>query len=187
MATATARETGITCDGCTAEFTLGEEYLYFYGRKLHQECASADAAARRVTDNDPVTEARELLASGARVVLSRAQLRELIGVAVASGLEPVRRPDTGRQQWYGRMAGWSKARVHAGLAASEVAGMWQDFLDAGRVPPLRHADLAALMDVIDSGDFSVRFTAPLSLPPRYRPLSPTRDLAAEGTGTQREG
>jgi hypothetical protein len=123
--------------------------VYFYGRRLHQGCASADAAARRGTDNDPVTAAREILASGARVVLSRSQLRALVGIAVAQGLEPVRKPDTGRQQWYGRFPGWSAARVNAGLAASEAAGMWLDFLDAGRMPPLRGRDLAALMDVIE--------------------------------------
>jgi hypothetical protein len=155
VATATARETGITCDECSREFTLHEEYLYFYGRKLHQWCASAEAAGRRDGDHDPVTAAREALAAGTRVVLSRSQLRALISLAVAQGLEPVRKPDTGRMQWYGRMQGWSAARVKAGLAASEVAGMWLDFLDAGRMPPLRTADLAILMDVIESRDLSV--------------------------------
>lgn len=149
MATATARETGITCDQCGNEFILGEEYLYFYGRKLHQGCAAADAADRRESDNDAVTTARDLLASGSRIVLSRSQLRSLIGNAVARGLDPVRKPDSGRQAWYGRLPGWSAARVKNGLAASEVAGMWSDFLDVGRMPPLRTADLAALMDVID--------------------------------------
>jgi hypothetical protein len=151
MAICTARETGITCeaDGCGGEFRLGEEYLYWYGRKLHQGCASADAAVRRGGQGDAAETARGLLASGARVVLSRSQLRDLIETAVAMGLEPVRKPDTGRQRWYGRMTGWSADRVHAGLAASEVAGLWSDFLDAGRMPPLRTADLAVLMDVID--------------------------------------
>lgn len=148
MATATARETGITCDECESEFVLGTEYLYFYGRKLHQGCAAQDAAARRGTDQDAAAAAREILASGSRVVLSRSQLRSLVGSAVALGLEPVRKPDSGRRQWYGRMPGWSAERVRNGLAASEAAGMWLDFLDAGRMPPLRTADLAALMDVI---------------------------------------
>lgn len=151
MAICTAREIGITCeaDGCGGEFILGEEYLYFYGRRLHQGCASADAAGRRDGDGDAAEHARSILASGARVVLSRSQLRGLIATAVGLGLEPVRKPDAGRQRWYGRMSGWSAERVHAGLAASEVAGLWQDFLDAGRMPPLRNRDLAALMDVID--------------------------------------
>jgi hypothetical protein len=149
VATATARETGITCDGCGTEFTLGEEYLYFYGRKLHQGCASADAAARRGTDSDPLTAARDILTAGSRVVLSRSQLRALVALAVGRGLEPVRKPDTGRRQWYGRMPGWSAERVKNGLAASEVAGMWLDFLDAGRMPPLRTCDLSVIMDVAD--------------------------------------
>lgn len=152
MAISTARETGITCEaeGCGGEFALGEEYLYWYGKKLHQRCASADAAGRRDGDGDAADAARSILASGARVVLSRSQLRDLIAIAVGLGLEPVRKPDTGRQRWYGRMSGWSAERVHAGLAASEVAGMWSDFLDAGRMPPLRRMDLVALMDVISS-------------------------------------
>jgi hypothetical protein len=149
VATATARETGITCEACEGEFVLGTEYVYFYGRRMHQGCASAEAASRRDADGDPVTAAREILASGARVVLSRAQLRALVAIAVAQGLEPVRKPDTGRQVWFGRMAGWSSARVQAGLAASEVAGIWLDFMDAGRLPPLRRADLVTLMDVVD--------------------------------------
>lgn len=150
MATATARETGITCEACEGEFVLGTEYVYFYGRRLHQACASQEAAARREADDDPVTTAREILTSGTRVVLSRAQLRSLVARAVAQGLEPVHKPDTGRQQWYGRMSGWSAERVKAGLAASEVAGMWLDFLDVGRMPPLRGSDLSVIMDVIDS-------------------------------------
>jgi hypothetical protein len=149
VATATARETGITCDQCKGEFALYEEYVYWYGRKLHQRCASVAAAEHREEDDDPAVAARLLLESGARVVLSRSQLRSLIDLAVARGLEPVRKPDSGRQQWYGRMSGWSAARVKGGLAASEVAGMWLDFLDAGRMPPLRTADLSVLMDVAD--------------------------------------
>jgi hypothetical protein len=152
---ATARETGITCDECGGEFTLHEEYVYYYGRKLHQRCASVAAAEHRGEDDDPVEAARLLLESRARIVLSRAQLRALVSFAVAQGLEPVRKPDSGRHQWYGRLVGWSAARVNAGLAASEVAGMWSDFLDAGRMPPLRTRDLAILMDVIDSRDTSV--------------------------------
>jgi hypothetical protein len=151
MAICTAREIGITCeaDGCGGEFVLGEEYLYWYGKRLHQECASDDAAVRRDGDGDAAAAARSVLASGTRVVLSRAQLRDLISAAVGLGLEPVRKPDTGRQRWYGRMSGWSADRVHAGLAASEVAGLWQDFLDVGRMPPLRVRDLSVIMDVID--------------------------------------
>jgi hypothetical protein len=152
VATATAREPGITCDECKGEFVLGDEYIYFYGRKLHQGCASADAAARRDDGGDPVAVAREILDAGTRVVLTRAQIRALVARAVALGLEPVRKPDTGRQQWYGRMGGWSAERVKGGLAASEVAGMWLDFVDAGRMPPLRTIDLRTIMDVIDGQD-----------------------------------
>jgi hypothetical protein len=166
VATATAREPGITCDECKGEFILGTEYFYFYGRKLHQECASADAAARRDDGNDPVTAARAILDAGTRVILTRAQLRALVARAVELGLEPVRKPDTGRQQWYGRMPGWSANRVRGGLAASEVAGMWLDFVDAGRIPPLRGCDLSVIMDVIESSASIV--TSPL---PSFGPAS----------------
>lgn len=150
MATATARETGITCDECASEFVLCEEYVYYYGRKLHQGCASADAAARRDDGGDPVAVAREILDAGTRVILTRSQIRALVARAVGLGLVPVHKPDTGRKQWYGRMPGWSAERVKGGLAASEVAGMWLDFVDIGRMPPLRLADLSVLMDVIDN-------------------------------------
>lgn len=154
MALMTTHETGITCeaDGCGGEFGLGEEYLWWFGKKLHQRCASNDAAGRRERQDEPLAAAQRILAESARVVLDRAQLRALVALAAAKGLEPVRKPDSGRgrQLWYGRMPGWSASRVHAGLAASEVAGMWLDFLDAGRVPPLRRSDLSVIMDVIDA-------------------------------------
>ena len=40
-----------------------------------------------------MTEAREIIASGSRVVLNRAQLRALVALAVVQGLEPVHKPD----------------------------------------------------------------------------------------------
>jgi hypothetical protein len=194
MAMATARETGITCDECGTEFILHQEYVYYYGRKLHQGCASTEAAGRRDEGTDPLTAAREILSSGTRVVLNRAQLRTLVALAVTQGLEPVHKPDSGRHQWYGRLPGWSAARVKKGLAASEVAGMWEDFLAVGRMPPLRTVDLSALMDVIDNAAVITAVTSGRdqvvtiagSLPSRYRSLRPFRDLAAEGTGP-REG
>jgi hypothetical protein len=166
MAICTAREIGITCeaDGCGGEFALGEEYLYFYGNRLHQRCASADAAGRRDGDEDAADAARSILASGSRVVLSRSQLRGLIAIVMKLGLEPVRKPDTGRQRWYGRMSGWSADRVNAGLAASEVAGLWQDFLDAGRMPPLRGRDLSVIMDVIDRNVINQALTSTVTKP-----------------------
>jgi hypothetical protein len=153
LSTTTVWEAGLTCDaeGCGGEFTLGEEIIYWYGRKLHQKCASADAASRREAsgeDGDVMLAARQRLDSGARVVLTRRQLRDLIGLAEKQGLEPVRKPDTGRQQWYGRMHGWAADRVRAGLTAAEVMGLWLDFLDAGRMPPLRRSDLEAMVAVI---------------------------------------
>lgn len=157
MSTTIVWESGLTCDaeGCGGEFVLGEEIIYWYGRKLHQRCASADAASRREASGesgDVMIAARRLLDSRARVILSRRQLRDLIGLAEKQGLEPVRKPDTGRCQWYGRMHGWAAERVRAGLTAPEVAGLWLDFLDAGRTPPLRHRDLAVIMDLISPGD-----------------------------------
>lgn len=154
MSTTTVWESGLHCEAadCGGEFIMGEEFMYFYGRRMHPRCASADAASRRQAsgeDGDVMEAARALLDSGARVILTRRQLRALIALAAENGTEPVRKPDTGRHQWYSRMPGWSAERVHAGLSAAEVAGMWLDFIEAGRVPPLRRTDLAILMDVID--------------------------------------
>lgn len=158
MSTSVAWESGLTCDGCTREFTLGEEFLYARGQKLHPRCARDDANARREAAGDDVMAvARQLLDSGARVVLGRSQLRQLISAFLLTGAEPVRKPDTGRHQWYGRMPGWSAARVKAGLPAAEVAGMWLDFLDAGRMPPLRGCDLGVIVEAI--GDRNMPVTA----------------------------
>lgn len=161
MSTTTVWESGLTCEAeeCGREFALGEEIIWWYGQRLHQACASADAARRRQAsgeDGDVMEAARSLLDSGARVILTRRQIRDLTALAVAAGIEPVRKPDAGRQQWYGRMPGWSAGRVRAGLGAAEVTGMWLDFLDAGRMPPLRGRDLSVMVDVISgSNEFSL--------------------------------
>lgn len=155
MSTTTAWESGLTCDRteCGGEIPVGSEYMYFYGRKLHHECAALAASERRATaeeDPDVLSVAQRLLESRARVILTRRQLRELITLAAAQeGFEMVRRPDAGaRHQWYGRLNGWSAERVKAGLSGQEVAGMWMDFLEIGRMPPLRLGDLAALTGAI---------------------------------------
>lgn len=166
MSTATAWESGLTCDatGCGGEFALGEEFLWFYGRKLHARCAAADAAGRREAsgeDGDVLAAAARILASGERVILTRRQLRGLVAEAQGRGIQLVRKPDQGRHQWYGRMHGWSAARVQAGLSAAEVAGMWSDFLDVGRIPPLRARDLSAVMEAIGApGDLLAAASAP---------------------------
>jgi len=157
VSTTTVWESGLTCDleTCGGEFVLGEEIIYWYGRKLHPRCAQADATSRREASGeggDVMSAARQLLDSGARVILTRRQLRDLIGLTAEQGLEPVRKPDTGRCQWYGRMHGWAAERVRAGLTAAEVAGLWLDFLDAGRMPPLRGRDLSVIVELISSGD-----------------------------------
>ena len=154
MSTTTAWEAGMTCDSaaCGQEFILGEEIIYWYGHKLHPSCASQDAAGRRKAageGGDVLAVALRQLGAGSRVILTRRQLRDLISLACSVGIEPVRKPDTGRHQWYGRMHGWSAARVQAGLSAAEVAGMWLDFTEAGRMPPLRNRDLIALTDAME--------------------------------------
>ena len=154
MSATTVWESGLTCDAaeCGEEFVLGEEILYWYGRKLHPRCASQDAASRREAAREGgsvLVIAFRLLSAGSRVILTRSQLRDLITLARECGVEPVRKPDTGRHQWYGRMHGWSAARVQAGLSAAEVAGMWLDFTEAGRMPPLRNRDLAALVEAME--------------------------------------
>lgn len=194
MSTTTVWESGLTCDAedCGGEFTLGEEIMYWYGQKLHQRCASAAAASRREAAGeaeDVLDVARRLLETRARVILTRRQLRNLLTVVAAydPSFVPVRRPDagTGRQQWYGRLAGWSTKRVAAGLNAQEVAGLWLDFLDAGRMPPLKTADLTAIMVVIETAVIPA-LSGAQSLPPRDPSFFLNRDLTAEGTGTETE-
>jgi hypothetical protein len=152
LSTITAWEAGLTCGGCQLEFTLGEDVMFWHGAKLHPACAAADAAARRVAageGEDVLEVACRLVSAGGRAVLTRSQLRALVDMAVQRGLVPVRRPDQGtRQRWHGKLAGWSAARVAAGLDADEVAGMWTDFLEAGRLPPVRHRDLRLVVAVI---------------------------------------
>jgi hypothetical protein len=153
LSTGTAWEAGLTCDAddCGGEFGIGEDFLWFYGQKLHARCASAAAAGRREAsgeDGNVLEAAARILACGERVILTRRQLRGLIAEAAAWDVVPVRKPDQGRHQWYGRMPGWSAARVQAGLTAGEVTGMWSDFLDVGRIPPLRARDLAVVMAAI---------------------------------------
>ena len=157
MSTTTVWEPGLTCDAgeCGGEFRIGEEIIYWYGQKLHPACASAAAASRRQAsgeDGDVMDAARALLSSGARVVLTRRQLRNLVALATAAGVQPVRKPDSGRQQWFGRMPGWSTARVRSGLSAAEVAGLWSDFMDVGRLPPLRSRDLSEIMAAISGSN-----------------------------------
>jgi hypothetical protein len=155
LSTTTAWESGLTCDAddCGGEIPMGAEYLYWYGRKLHPSCAARDAASRRESaelEPDALIVAQRLLEARSRVILTRRQLRALVALADAQdGFEPVRRPDVGtRCQWYGRLSGWSAERVRAGLSGPEVAGMWLDFMDVGRMPPLRLGDLEAIISSI---------------------------------------
>ena len=92
---------------------LGEEVIYWYGKKLCAPCAAQDAASRREAAGEAenvLAVTRRHLDAGGRVILTRRQLRELITLACAGpSFAPVRKPDagTGRQQWYGRMPGWA--------------------------------------------------------------------------------
>ena len=135
-------ETGTKCKGCEREFALGEPAIY--GRCL--DCAKSRAETANAPA-DAVAVAREKLAVQGRLTLTARQLRELV---TRSGLAPVRKPDAGRRlPLYGRMPGWSAARVAAGLSPEEAAGLWLDFLDVGKVPPIRHADLEKVLAAID--------------------------------------
>lgn len=135
-------EPGTKCSGCGREFAFGEEALY--GRCM--DCARQRAENRDDGEPDAIETARAKLAMPGRLTLTRRQLRALV---TASGVTPVRKPDAGRRfPLYGRMPGWSAERVAAGLDAPHVAGLWLDFLDVGKVPPLRHCDLEAMLAAI---------------------------------------
>jgi hypothetical protein len=139
-------EEGLTCRGCGLPIPLAGDMLY--GK--HLECARGAARDKRSAAGealDTVQMARERLETGGRIVLTSRQLRELV---VLSGVVPVRRPDKARTPggWYSRLTGWSQERVEAGLSAAEAAGLWLDHLDVGRQPPLRHADLEAVLGAV---------------------------------------
>jgi hypothetical protein len=121
-----------------------------YGK--HPGCARSAAQDRRSAareDEDVVQVAQSRLDARGRIILTGRQLRELI---TRSGVEPLRRPDKSRTPggWYSRMTGWSAERVEAGLSAAEAAGLWLDHLDVGRQPPIRHADLQAVLSEIEA-------------------------------------
>lgn len=139
-------EEGLCCASCHGPIGLGEEMLY--GK--HLPCVRADAAVhRRAGDADALTAARRQLDRPGHITLTRGQLRELILQATAAGIAPVHRPDRGRRcKWYSRMPGWSEERVSGELSVDEVAGLWEDFLAAGRTPPLKHGDLAKVLDAV---------------------------------------
>jgi hypothetical protein len=134
-------EQGLKCAGCQEEIAIGEEIAY--GR--HAACARKPSSA----PSDPVEAAEAALAAGGRVAIPKAQLRALALLACErAAVPPVRRPDRGVRgaRWYARCSGWTAARVEAGLSMPEVAGMWLDILDAGRTPPVSHADLRKLLE-----------------------------------------
>jgi hypothetical protein len=135
------------CSACQGPIGLGEEMLY--GR--HLGCARSASAARRqaATSTDVFATAQAQLGRPGHIQLTGGQLRELISAAQAAGTALTRRPDKGKRcRWYARMGGWAEERVNAGLDAGEVAGMWADFLDTGRMPPIRHIDLEVLLEAV---------------------------------------
>ena len=142
-------ESGTLCSGCKKEFALGEEALY--GKCL--DCAKGQAEARNESELDTITIASRKLAVPGRLTLTTRQIRELARRVPG---EPVSKPDRGRSgPVYSRMPGWSAARVAAGLSAQEVAGLWLDFLTVGKVPPLRHCDLEAVLAAIEDDNAPV--------------------------------
>lgn len=138
----TCWEPGTQCLECGVEFEYGEEMLH--GR--HPRCAQMRSQARDDSVADVAQLARERLLMPGRLTFTARQLRQLV---MLSGLTPVRKPDAGKRvPLYGRMPGWSAARVNAGLDAPQVCGLWLDFLDVGKIPPVRHCDVEAILDCI---------------------------------------
>jgi hypothetical protein len=141
----TCWEEGILCDACGQPIPFGQEMLY--GKHLH--CAHAQAEEHQGVSGDlaaALAMAQEKLAAGGRLALSSRTLRILIRSACAHGADPVRRPDAGsRGPWYGRMHGWTSRRVERGLSLPEVLGLWLDYMDSGRIPPLSHNHLRMVL------------------------------------------
>lgn len=144
----TCWESGLKCSICNQEIQYGADVLY----GDHPECRRGEAARRRAHDDGVLGEARDWLGTTGRITPAPGQLRALVALARSAGLVPVHRPDLrgGPCRWYGRVAGWSPARVQAGLSAAEAAGLWEDFLEVGRMPPVKRADISALVGVIDA-------------------------------------
>ncbi len=147
----TCWDAGVHCSECGNLIELGSDMMY--GRCM--DCGRKTAQARNAEPASPqetLALARELLAAQGRIVFTRPQLRTLIALARSGeGFVPVRRPDKScPTRWYGRLAGWDPARVERGLTAEETAGLWLDYLDVGRVPPVRHSDLSRLLESIDA-------------------------------------
>lgn len=126
-------EEGLRCGPCGQEIPLGAPVLY--GR--HPECYQADCKA---VPDDPVAAAYAALEAGGRISMPK---KHLLALAQAACAAPVRRPDKGQRgiRVYGRMAGWSAARVQQGLTLQEVCGLWLDALETGRTPPVSHEHL----------------------------------------------
>lgn len=145
-------DSGVSCRDCGAVIELGDEMLY--GRCL--ACGRAAALQRNAAPAAPeqtLAMARDLLSRPGRIVLTRRQLRSLLSLLSASvpDFEPVRRPDRGSgKRWYGRLSGWDPARVERGLSVQETAGLFADYLDVGRIPPVRHEQLARIVTAIES-------------------------------------
>jgi hypothetical protein len=144
---------------------LGEELLYgrclLCAQEARQAPGSLSLAGRsplgarllaRQEMDDIVSSVRDRLAVPGRIVLTRREIRAVITLVTEAdpSFEPVRRPDKGRPatRWYAKLAGWDVSRVERGLTAQEAAGFWLDSLEVGRVPPVSHAWLDALLAVI---------------------------------------
>ena len=141
-------EAGTACTGCGDPIELGQEMLY--GRCM--PCGQLAARTRSDAPGDPLECAREALGKPGRIILTRRHMRSLIELARSDdGFCPVRRPDRdGSPPWYGRVRGWSPGRVARGLTAQETAGLWLDYLDSGRVPPVIREDLGRLVEAISA-------------------------------------
>jgi hypothetical protein len=144
----TCWEDGVSCSACGYPIALGEEMLY--GR--HLGCARDRETARSAHGSSAALRAAaDALAAGGRIAVSRAHLRELVAGCCGQGVIPVRRPDAGAKgPWYGRVAGWKAERVRAGLSLAETCGLYLDYLDIGRVPPLSRDGLAALIGCLST-------------------------------------
>lgn len=162
-------EQGLLCPACEKEIDVGAPVLY--GK--HPQCARKNTAG----PEDPVEAAIAAIAAGGRVAISKKHLRALaIRACERAGADPVRRPDRGMHgvRWYGRITGWTAARVDAGLSVPEVAGMFLDALDTGRTPPISHAHLKALIDAASAdGEPAREETEQPSLLPGSRSLWPS--------------
>jgi hypothetical protein len=148
----------ISCMVCKELISPGTEMMRSNGSSWTHPLCMRDWVAQRRGEQVGYAQALNALVvqfgDRGNVTLSGRQVRQIIEliVLVLPGFEPVHKPDIHDRMhpWFGRIAGWSRARVCGGcMTPQEIVGFWLDHLDVGRKPPLRRDALTALLTAME--------------------------------------